>query len=323
MTRGTILLSVILAVATGACGSLEPKAGSEELRKSRERALAQRLKQACSSPATYDRLKQVAFEEAIRIRNADPVNLDRLETYSFVRVENPVVKSHDDKLDVTVCNGRFVLTVPPGAEKAFDGKQQIAADIEYAAQAAADGSGLVYQIKGAEPIIYRLAAFDLKAQSYRPPVLASAEPGQQDRPSSLPASPSTVPVAATTDPEPVPPPVSRRSAPAPTRTPVAVPAKPTVRPTSAPVYAAPSFDCRKGRSRSERMVCGSASLAALDRSMSSRFYAELDRGDARVRAALRQSRDRFLAYRERCPTEACVRQAYLDRIDEIADIARR
>jgi uncharacterized protein len=69
------------------------------------------------------------------------------------------------------------------------------------------------------------------------------------------------------------------------------------------------------------MVCGSERLASLARAMSSPFYAELGRVDERRRAELRRSRDRFLAYRERCGDEACVEQAYQDRMDEIEDIA--
>ena len=293
----------------GGCGSSEPR-GSAEAEAAREKALAQRLKAACSSEQTYDRLKQVAFDEAIRIRNADPVNLDLLSTHSLVRVENPVVKSRDETLDVTVCSGRFILTVPPGAEKAFAGKRQLVADIEYAAQAAADGSGLVYQIKGAEPIIYNLAAFDLNSQAYVP------------RSDARPA-----PTIAAAPPVSEPPPLQRRR-------PVeeaAVPPRDAPRPSPTPepprveraAVSAPSFSCRAGRSRSEQMVCSSERLASLDRAMSSQFYAALSRADEPVRAELRRSRDRFLSYREQCGDERCVEQAYRDRMDEIDDIAAR
>lgn len=313
MKTNASLLLLGLALELAACGSTEPKDGAEELHAQKERALAQRLKTACSSQATYDRLKQVAFEEAIQIRNADPVNLDILSTHSLVRVENPVVKSRDEALDVTVCSGRFVLQVPPGAERAFDGKRQFVADIEYAAQAAADGSGLVYQIKGAEPIIYRLATFDLRSEAYRPKAgateVAAAEP---PIPTSLPrglASPLAEPRPALE--------AKPTSAPSKAQYPV---------PSTAPKRAgtsSPSFRCRAGQSRSERMVCSSERLAALDRQMSSLFYSELGRGTERQRADLRRSRDRFLAYRERCPDESCVAQAYVDRMDEIRDIAGR
>lgn len=323
MTALALPLALLAATAVlASCGKTEPNA-AKAADSRRERALAQRLKAACSSPATYDRLKQVAFDDAIRIRNADPVNLDTLATYSVARVENPVVKSRDETLDVTVCSGRFVLQVPPGAEVAFGGKRQLAADIEYAAQAAADGSGLVYQVKGAEPIIYRLATFDLRRQSYRPArpageavEVAAAEP-RRETPSPLPPEP---PVAA---PSPRAVPASSLPAPAPrvtVRAAAAQPAPAAPRVVERPP-AAPSFDCRRARSRSERMVCGDAQLAGLDRAMSSRFYAALSRGDERTRTALRRSRDRFLAYRERCPDPACVAAAYRDRMDEIADIS--
>lgn len=54
--------------------------------------------------------------------------------------------------------------------------------------------------------------------------------------------------------------------------------------------------------------------------MSSRFYSALSVADGRARRALRQTRDRFLAYRERCPDEACVAEAYRGRMAEIRDI---
>ena len=69
------------------------------------------------------------------------------------------------------------------------------------------------------------------------------------------------------------------------------------------------------------MICSDGRLAALDRQMSSHYYSALAEGDSGTRRALRRSRDRFLAYRERCPNEACIAQAYRDRMDEIRDIA--
>lgn len=296
----------------------------------KDRARAKQLQVACSSPATYDRLKQVAFDEAIRIRNADPANLDILSTYSVVRMERPIVKSRDESLDVTVCSGRFVLEIPPGAERAFGGERRLAAEVEYSAQGAADGSGLVYQIKGAEPIIYKLAAFDLKSEAYRPAVRAG------------PAAPEPVPTPEQTRqargaPPRQPPPVILRppERPAPTRQaeatrPTAPPrqaaatrpaAPPRAEAARAPSRVAPSFNCRNARTRSERMVCSDGRLAGLDRAMSSEYYSALSRADARTRAELRRSRDRFLGYRERCGDQGCVASAYRERMDEIRDIS--
>ncbi len=307
------LLAPLLVLA--GC-DVTPKNDLEESAReaAKDRARAKQLQAACSSPATYDRLKQVAFDEAIRIRNADPANLDILSTYSVVRMERPIVKSRDEALDVTVCSGRFVLEIPPGAERAFGGERRLAAEVEYSAQGAADGSGLVYQIKGAEPIIYKLAAFDLKSAAYRPGV----------------AGPTARPPA----PEPVPTPEQTRRAEAalPRQPPPATlrpPEPPAARRTAAPppidqprrAAASPSFNCRQARTRSERLVCSDDRLAGLDRAMSSQYYSALGRADARARSELRRSRDRFLGYRERCTDEGCVAAAYRDRMAEIRDIS--
>lgn len=68
------------------------------------------------------------------------------------------------------------------------------------------------------------------------------------------------------------------------------------------------------------MVCSSGGLAARDRAMSSQYYSALSSADSSQRRALRRTRDRFLAYRERCGTEACIAQAYEGRMREIRDI---
>jgi uncharacterized protein len=52
------------------------------------------------------------------------------------------------------------------------------------------------------------------------------------------------------------------------------------------------------------------------------FYSALTGATPQVRASLRRSRDRFLAFRERCGTEDCIAQAYRDRMDEIQDLSR-
>lgn len=313
--------SALALVALTGCDKLQPNNPVAEARAAaKERILARKLQAACSSPTTYDRLKQVAFEEALRIHNADPANLDTLARYSIVRMENPVVKSRDEALDVTVCSGRFVLELPPGAERGFAGKRRLHADIEYAAQMAADGSGLVYQIKGAEPIIYKLAAFDLKYEDYLAPAAdAGTQLARRDAESAGPppepqeAAPKTPPSGRQDRAEPAPPPPPR---PAPTSRPGTVAESARVGVTSSP-----SFSCRNARMRSERMVCANDRLASLDREMSSLFYSVMSDADGAIRAELRRSRDRFLAWRDRCSNETCVAEAYRDRIAEIKDIA--
>jgi DnaJ-domain-containing protein 1 len=116
------------------------------------------------------------------------------------------------------------------------------------------------------------------------------------------------------------PPLRSEAANAPPQAPIFRPSAPEPRADEARPQASPSFNCRVAQSRSEQIVCNSERLASLDREMSAQFYAELARGNQRIRAELRRSRDRFLTYRERCADEICTEQAYLDRMAEIEDI---
>ena len=327
-----LVAAATLLASVPACDWMKkPKPAAEKTEKELVAERSERIRKACASDATYNRLKELVFDEAARIRNSDPRNLDPLAAAAVVRMEKPLVKSRDEDLNVTVCTGRFILELPPGAENAFDGKRRLDAEVEYAAQAAADGSGLVYQMDGAEPIIYRLATFGLSGQALARVVeipQASAPPSAPPEMVLMdPVAPAPAPKAA---PEP-------KAAPAP-RTPPPVTAKPRepapakqaqpTRQAQAPAQPAPrgaakpSFNCRYGRSSSERMVCSSPSLAAADRQMSSIYYAAMANSDPGTRSHLRRSRDAFLARRERCGSEACVAAAYNSRIAEIRSIAR-
>lgn len=128
-----------------------------------------------------DRLKNAIFDEAISRRPFDRANLDTLADYSVARMENPVVKGWDRSLDITRCEGRFILEVPPGAERGLGGARHLEADIQYTAQASADGAGLVYQERGADAIVTKLAAFNLGAVAYRPPPAIDPEQPEPSR----------------------------------------------------------------------------------------------------------------------------------------------
>jgi uncharacterized protein len=96
--------------------------------------------------------------------------------------------------------------------------------------------------------------------------------------------------------------------------------EPRTEPASVRTTTRPSFNCRSARTSSEKMVCSSSRLAARDRAMSSLFYSAMADADARRRAQLRRTRDKFLAYRERCGSEECIADAYEGRMREIRDI---
>ena len=313
--RNRLVLAVSLVALCGLSACDWMKAGDAPGRKSEAQLAAERrerIRKACASEATYARLKDYVFDEAARIRNGDPRNLDPVAAGSVVRMEEPLVKSRDEELNVTVCTGRFTLELPPGAENAFDGLRRVTAEVEYSAQAAADGSGLVYRMDGAEPIIYRLATFGFNdAQPAAPTRTASAEPPPA-RSASPPPSPAPAPAQ-----RPAPSPV-----PAPERA-ERVAAAPAPRAEPAPRAAArPSYNCRFARTVSEKRVCSSPDLAARDRGMSAAYYRAIAGAAPEAKGRIRASRDAFLARRERCGgSEACIARAYDMRVAEIRRMA--
>jgi uncharacterized protein len=54
--------------------------------------------------------------------------------------------------------------------------------------------------------------------------------------------------------------------------------------------------------------------------MADRFNSALRQGTPEQRAILQRTRNRFLAFRDRCGSNSCMSGAYLDRIREIEDI---
>lgn len=79
---------------------------------------------------------------------------------------------------------------------------------------------------------------------------------------------------------------------------------------------AQEFDCRKAGMASERTICRSDMLAALDEKMSG-LYAELKRSYDRKsqRDQLKRYQRQFLAARDGCARDTeCIKGAYLDQI---------
>lgn len=302
-----IMLSVVAVMFIVGCDLLQPKApdgAKTELHQAAERnGIIQR---ACASNATYGRLKELTFDEARRVRNEkNNPGLDQLAATTVIRMEDPVVKSRDEKLNVTVCTGRMILELPPNVANAFGGDQRLTARVEYAAQAAADGSGLIYQMDGAEPIVYRLAAFDVRRSV--DPAAASAEPIGTSRPGPLAKADGTV-LAPPVLPSP------RREEPH-----VTSPRVSERQTSSTKVVTRPSFNCRYARSRVENMICTNEGLAAQDRRMASLYFAALAEADRQGKEDLRRSRGDFVAARDTCRTEECVWRSYDERIVELRD----
>ena len=82
----------------------------------------------------------------------------------------------------------------------------------------------------------------------------------------------------------------------------------------------PSFDCANARSSGEAAVCADSGLAALDVNMAAQYRRALASASPAQKAILQSTRDRFLAYRDRCPSRQCMADGYVGRMREIRDI---
>jgi uncharacterized protein YecT (DUF1311 family) len=242
---------------------------------------------ACGNQAAFDQLKAFAFRKAKDVRTRDAATLDRLATAAVVRMSDPAEEGRDEALNATVCKGRMAIDLPPGFTDAFNGDRSMAADVKYGVQAGVDHRMRAYPIEGIEPIVYRLAAIDLKG-------------GVQVAQSAVTPAPV------------------RRSAlsPAP-----ATPARPAQRVAGLEprlsIRGRPAFSCYRVRSRAERMICADERLAAFDRVMASLYDRALDDSDRETRAILRGTQNRFFARRDRCRDAGCMAAVYRDRLDEI------
>jgi hypothetical protein len=82
----------------------------------------------------------------------------------------------------------------------------------------------------------------------------------------------------------------------------------------------PSFDCARAGTRGEIAVCSDSGLAALDLNMATQYRRSLVSASPLQKQQLQATRDRFLAYRDRCPNRQCMADAYVGRMREIRDI---
>jgi hypothetical protein len=199
------------------------------------------------------------------------------------------MESQDESTGAVNCSGSLSLDLPPGVA-VVGGRRTLMSDVDYTVQPAADGSGNVVVLRNADTIIAPLATLARVGPPAQPA-------GSEEMNVVSPVQPPTNGVPQ------VQPPV----APSP-------PASPQ------PAGARPSFDCSKARSKGEVAVCSDAGLAALDRNMAAQYSRAISVASPEQQALLRRTRDRFLGYRDRCPDNRCVGDAYVGRMREIRDI---
>ena len=289
IAAAVLLLALAVAIGLAVTYRSEPAPATPEIVAQREA-----VQNDCASRETFEGLKKLVFDRASRSRTSDDTaNFAVLAETAFVRMENPVVENRDETLDLTACSGRFILELPPGAERAFGGERRLTGTVQYEVQPAADGSGPVYRMSGADAIVAQLAGFELQGE----PLQAPIEPATDE--ADLNVSSEIFPPEIPAEPTPAPPP----------------PPAPEPR-----AFSNPSYDCRDAGTRSEIMVCRSDRLARADRRMAAVYDSAMAAADPSTRRILRRTRDAFLAYRERCGSEDCIAEAYEGRTAEIRDI---
>ena len=243
----------------------------------------------CASQTTYDRIKADLFRQAAVLRKSDQAAFDRLSAYASVRMERPLLRGGDEALGTVRCSGRLSLDLPPGVA-VVGGRRTLSADIDYVLQPAADGSGDVVMIEGADPIVVPLATLARTGEPAPLPTAPAQLPGAQSP--LVPIPDVSAPAAGESE----------------------EPARPAIG------DASPSFNCHRARTRSEIAVCQDPRLAALDRQMASQFSSALAAAGPRQRATLTSTRDSFLRYRDQCPSNGCIAETYRGRMREIRDI---
>jgi len=238
----------------------------------------------CAAQATYDLIKRELFRRAAQLRGSDQAAYDQLAAYAVLRMENPVLESQDAGTGALNCSGSASLDLPPGVT-IVGGKHTLMADVDYTIQPAADGSGDVLLLKNADTIIAPLATLARVGTpaSAAAPVAAGGAPVEPGTPAAPPA--------AAPPPSPPTPPAGR-----------------------------PSFNCANAQTRGENAVCSDSGLAALDTNMAAQYRRALSGATPAQRQQLQATRDRFLAYRDRCPNRQCMADAYTGRMREIRDI---
>lgn len=251
----------------------------------------------CASEATYRLIKQELFRLAAQERGSDEAVYAKIAEFSVVRVTRPLFVESDATSGRIACSGSVAVAFPPNLTD-NEGRKSVGGDLEYFVQPAADGSGNAITLGGSDEIVAMLATLQ--------------KANLADSPSSPFGSEVEVPQSPKTS--------NEESAPEGNRS-QASSIAPNSTPEGSAVSSGLSFSCQSARTGSETAVCSSPSLALLDRQMAAFYNRSIAAADESQAQVLRETRSRFLGYRERCGSDvACIDRTYRGRITEIGDI---
>lgn len=206
---------------------------------------------------------------------------------AYQQIENQaVIRMENEALeeelaDGLACTASVAIDLPPGIV-ANGGQRNMMSDVDYLV--ATNGSGVA--LRNAPALVNSLATLSRSTGA----IISPLDAGNSDAEATQNDSDAEDAASVT---EPAPP----------------------------PRIAQPSFDCSKARTPSEQAVCANPALAALDRQMAAAYNQAMSGATPGRQALLRQTRDHFLGYRDRCPSDRCIANAYEGRIREIDDIA--
>jgi uncharacterized protein YecT (DUF1311 family) len=284
LIAGLVLLVLVVAYFASRGNSDQDKLTNVSVAQEGSSATPEKL---CASKTTYELIKRELFRRAAQLRGSDQAAYDQVAASAVVRMENPVMESEDSSTGAVRCSGSLSLDLPPGVA-VVGGRRTLMSDVDYSVQQAADGSGPVVLLQNADSIITPLATL---ARANQP-----APPSAESVPTPAPAPGSEAEPA--------------ESAPSP----------PTPTAPSVQTRGSPSFNCANARTRGEIAVCSDPGLSALDRQMAAQYGRAIAGASPEQRAILQQTRNRFLGYRDRCPNNSCIGDAYVGRMREIRDI---
>ena len=246
------------------------------------------LERQCGSQKIHDAIKRELFRRAAQVRGRDQEALDQIAGQASARMEAAMLTSQDDERGTIGCSGLLWIDIPP-AYIAPGGRRTLSSDVDYTLETTSEGAGDLVSLGSADSIVSSLS----KLARVRSPV--------EQQPEVVEPVPGTTGEIILPGGEVVPAPPPETAAPD----------------TSS---ANPSFDCRFARTRSEIAVCNNGGLASLDRQMADLYNRSLGQADPEQHDLLVRTRNRFLAYRDRCRSESCIAGAYQGRMREIDDI---
>ena len=236
----------------------------------------------CTDRDVYLIIKRQLFARAAQAKGTDQAAFDKLAGVALLRMENAVMEGEDTSSHAISCSGSLSLDLPPGVA-VTGGARTLTADVDYTVQPPGDAGALTVQVRNADAIVTSLATLERVAEPIAPENGAADPLAPLDSNTAAPNAPATS--AATL-----------------------------------PGMGRPSFDCANAHSSGEAAVCADSGLAALDVNMAAQYRRALASATPTQKALLQSTRDRFLAYRDRCPSRQCMADGYVGRMREIRDI---